>query len=981
MTDTTTKLIAISFILILAVSGVQAAFVFNTDAVTRIIVSKILSVSPQGQALLTAYQWATDPLGAIIGELPQGTSQAIQVAMGANPITVLSGMAMQAAQQKVLEGIYNQLSPEGKIAFSNAQEYSSYMKQALRIEPNSEDAKNLAMQSSYDEKTGITTFKTPDGKGGYNEFLQIPKGWGTKAKDNQFVLTASEVDQEFRFKDKVSAYLQKGGKITVQGTEIVEADFVTAKESRIALGENSQITVPANATVKYRDGIIEIQGKSINFKNENVDFTNSIKISKNKLIGSFRIKGIEVRNGILSVENNGCLLYKGIGEKDRFQLTIDNEKDAVLIANDDAGMSKYAGNWVKSGKDKFESQSIKGSGVNLEVLPGNELFSTFIRDYKKTAEGSFAEDPKTKKLAYENAPDENIYFKVKILNGDGLDAASRKKEGKIPELTHKSSAAGITKIENGRLEFWFGNNPPSIQMAIPKKLDLSPEAKQDSVAFQIGSDALKSEVRITSSNLFGVMAPDGKERVAFTKEGLKLSDLIKDNEVLTLGQLQEKYRGIDFGIPKIINPLEGGAARENKITRVSPQIIQIVDQWISENPDVVGRYSSIQFTDEKNAASSGAISAELASKNHLILGEEEFDVYGERTRDNTPFTVLFHEDEHTKDRIVAINELGEIDKKMSATAKEYAEIIKGLEEEDKKILEMVKKNGGQSLSEQDKERYFDLPNEIRTAKEIFEKELSKDPETKKLQQFYNERVWKASINLLENEKDSLNGIREKAADSLIKIAKQKFGLDIKREDVLKNEDTMVDEFWRTFANKFGENPVGKNNWPEEVQTLELAFFHLAHLSQSNINKDEKNDPTGAVAMLSVFSNEFNKLGLKDLASELEKLPEKFGLPAAYALNSYAREYEVNEAKNQYSAEFKDLSPTYKEEPIELRKQRITSSNQYDVEMYKDLTQLAFDAGKMPAKDYIYLMGNICKKPDCCDQKCKLYKLSCVGACA
>jgi hypothetical protein len=59
-----------------------------------------------------------------------------------------------------------------------------------------------------------------------------------------------------------------------------------------------------------------------------------------------------------------------------------------------------------------------------------------------------------------------------------------------------------------------------------------------------------------------------------------------------------------------------------------------------------------------------------------------------------------------------------------------------------------------------------------------------------------------------------------------------------------------------------------------------------------------------------------------------------------------------------------------------------NSNVLEVrDTYRQLTQLEFDSGKMDVQEYKQIMGeSTCAKPDCCDRKCEIYKLTCTGRC-
>ena len=107
---------------------------------------------------------------------------------------------------------------------------------------------------------------------------------------------------------------------------------------------------------------------------------------------------------------------------------------------------------------------------------------------------------------------------------------------------------------------------------------------------------------------------------------------------------------------------------------------------------------------------------------------------------------------------------------------------------------------------------------------------------------------------------------------------------------------------------------------------------------------------------------------KDAKLVYDLIREKTGLPALYSYSNLR-------------SDFRELSSTYREEPIELRKFRVQQGTPAQRNVYTQLTQLAFDSGKMGYNEYKQIMGeNFCQKPNCCDMKCKIYKLGCTGAC-
>jgi hypothetical protein len=100
----------------------------------------------------------------------------------------------------------------------------------------------------------------------------------------------------------------------------------------------------------------------------------------------------------------------------------------------------------------------------------------------------------------------------------------------------------------------------------------------------------------------------------------------------------------------------------------------------------------------------------------------------------------------------------------------------------------------------------------------------------------------------------------------------------------------------------------------------------------------------------------------------EYISQKVGMPAVYSFKETPLGYI-------------ELSTTYKEESIFERRQKIQKGTSEQQKIYSQLTQLAFDSGKMSVEEFKQLMGeDYCKKKNCCDKKCVIYKLNCEGGC-
>ena len=757
--------------------------------------------------------------------------------------------------------------------------------------------------------------------------------------------------------------------------KILKAKLTSTAQTTYIFGGES-ISVGPETEIIYQDGVITFPGKdkTIQFGKLNIDLraenteidTRSgeikgkhVKIRDVELYGDYEREGAK-HTGIAwaKLTDKGIVVKNGAAEKEKIRVYA-GLLNEILLANPDADVTDYKGNWIKIAKDSLGAKSVEGSKLDFDALPGNELFSMITRKYEKTDVGNFVKD-ENGKFKFAIVPDEKDNLKVSLSGGDGLNVLSRKEEGKIPTVLHKSSGEGKTVIEDGRLTFSFDKNGYS--MAPPKKLDLSPESKQEGVAFQIASDTAKfdEEIRISSSNRFAILTPNQKERVAFTKENLKVSDLIADNE-LNIGQLQEKYPNINF-----VEGMHDIKGRLISPFKTSPHMVQLVDQWLSENKEAASIYSTIVFDDEFNArASYRGIEGGYV----LGLGEKAFDIYGEKIRDNTPFAIMDHEYDHTKNKIIELEEskkLKELGKPEINVRGEEIKLLEEKQEDFYKKLDVGLLTSKQIITNP-------LPREISEKKEEFEKMLSKNPETKRLQHFYNEIVVDAANKIMINEKENLQSIREKAIEEIAERAKNNYGIQITKEELLAigpGNQEINERIFDIFQAKSQELKASSVEQSSKVDNLFYKMYEIANfLHPSSLDKTVAE---GKSTQLYDYEQTLKNLGLNEIASELGQLAEKHGLPASYAMHNAEKTQEGKE----YSAVFAELSATYKEKPIEIRKQKVNSKNKDESMIYTKLTQLAFDSG-MPVEEYKELMGEgWCKYPDCRDKKCILYKLGC-----
>lgn len=105
------------------------------------------------------------------------------------------------------------------------------------------------------------------------------------------------------------------------------------------------------------------------------------------------------------------------------------------------------------------------------------------------------------------------------------------------------------------------------------------------------------------------------------------------------------------------------------------------------------------------------------------------------------------------------------------------------------------------------------------------------------------------------------------------------------------------------------------------------------------------------------------------------------MPAAYALYNYGKTFDPFGLEKYSIQGFREVSSTYREESVSERYTKLHQGTPAQKDVYFKMTQLGFDSGKMPLSEYKQLMGqNYCSQANCCDKKCTLYKLNCVGWC-
>ncbi|MDB4303854.1 hypothetical protein N9934_03590 [Desulfosarcina sp.] len=190
-------------------------------------------------------------------------------------------------------------------------------------------------------------------------------------------------------------------------------------------------------------------------------------------------------------------------------------------------------------------------------------------------------------------------------------------------------------------------------------------------------------------------------------------------------------------------------------------------------------------------------------------------------------------------------------------------------------------------------------------------------------------------------------------------------LDEKNKDIIY--DTLSDNYYRMYYK------ARHNNELQSDKEFLDSYKKIYALKYSN-------SPTEGDLEVNPYSSEFdiwNNMG------DVINIIQESGAESLEAYNKASDRFcKITGLPSFYSAfNFREISSTYREEPIDRRKSIVTGKSYGDEtfsdkqrEIYKKLTQLEFDSGKMDAEEYSYVMGLDCG--DCGSYKCKEYTALC-----
>lgn len=556
---------------------------------------------------------------------------------------------------------------------------------------------------------------------------------------------------------------------------------------------------------------------------------------------------------------------------------------------------------------------IGGGRIEVEYLPGNKFFdmtinrgTVSIKNYR---------------------PDNQQGLFLGVYNGDVLYISNRQESDKIPEIIRTTASGGQFLIVNGRLPLLLDESnfflTPKIQSyAGALGYDIVKRGQFKSVPLQIKTEN-GEYLRINSGNQY-VYFKEGEQRaVLYNDFGIPVSESLSVNRFRSVSDLAGKYPNIKFTTdPKLTS-----------IGDVDPSIIQILDKWITDNPEAVNKIKKIEFNTQHNAF------ADPREPGSLGFGEKALDPYtlaAMPIRKNTVFSIITHEFEHAQDHIIT--------------------------EEEKMVF------AGLVLGE---------------TKEV---DLSK-PEYRTLNDVYADVVVSAYNKLAQTEE--FRQVMEE-------IENRHYGLEYAqfiRKGTFKEGDVIRD----TKATQPGVLPYLQEALSMSTEELDRKLditrplSHAVFAAKFKVVQTEKGamatyrvpgeEMPGYVHLVHNYLNLFGQIypEYEGIRRRMDDAFQKHSeLPYIYGLQDYSEvRFFEGFIPEEEKRKFSEASATFAELSLEDRRRRIQNGN----EAFKKLTQINFDAGKMKVEEYKYLMGqDFCGKPDCCDKKCIIYQLNCVGAC-
>ncbi len=695
-------------------------------------------------------------------------------------------------------------------------------------------------------------------------------------------------------------------------------------------------------------------------------------------------------------------------------------------------------NYVYSNTDyELILSSSEFKEIALGVLPGNELFNTFLKDYEKDSHGDILS-----KEQYKLVGDVEDNLIVSVLGGDRLQIKSRDEEGLVPKVNHFSSGiGGLTEIENGRMQLRlksdrFGFTPPEMIPLVGSVSDFL-RGKQ-SVPMEIESDSSlgKDTLRLDSYNHYVILDEKSKEKIAFNKVDLPVSNRIEDNLAWqTLDDLKAAFPEIDIGIydyfmekmsieEKIADlktPGLGGEIssknellikllqnelseiKKEEIDAVSPNALAVVSKFLGElSPEQLKKIGKggIKFDGRLNAAY-------VTPTETLVFGERILDpesilkivVPAYPGRDHSPLVTVEHEYTHREDYYIQEKEEEQLEEELV----ELEELFEGAQLE--RRLQQV-----EEIYEEEKleSKYNQLAQE-KFAKDIypsreFQRFVKKIDDTKKILNALEKPMRELMYSLDAEMAEEF--IRNKGWEIPPEASKEKGDIlrfyDLKDFINIKGEIEEFEDYLMNKQNEYAEKPgeeyfevlekirkeAGVNIKPEDFQvydseTGKYMYFPPEFLWVEGDIFSRRIDP------LDLDAKQAEGLKIEETASYVHEMDVALGKlgewqPLYKSLKTQFDKIETSLPKyvfRDYGGDFEELSPITKHEfsevsavYSEIPKEKVRTAIRKGDEFIRKATQLAYDSDKINKQEYQYRMGSYCNKNPC--GKCLIYTLTC-----
>jgi len=644
---------------------------------------------------------------------------------------------------------------------------------------------------------------------------------------------------------------------------------------------------------------------------EKISSTDGVTI-KTDYGGATLPNGVKI-NGILDFEKGVPVVRAGnsviYGEYVIDQLLSNN--DVYIFSQQPSQSSIYNDkNYVVINDQELTINSIPGSKIGLEIMPGNELFNTFKN----------------------SLPDLKDSLKIIVSDGDRIEVKSREDEDRVPLLKHISSEHGKTIIENGELPIELDKDGIRMQtgklnefyesVAYPESIEEAQklfEKRKESVALEIESDSEKAKnliLRVGSANTFEFYEKSEKSpRLIFDSYGFPISDRISDNLFQSVDDLTLKYPNIYFE--------DQGA---------SPFLVQAVNKWLEEHkPRVI----------KKITLHPGLKTAADYDK-QMILGESmiRLTYIPERTTRVNIYESLDHEYTHLIIHYLTIE--GE------------DEIIESLETEIEKLELEISKLPLNSLDKTELEQELKYLKEKRRKKLGFDKDLTLEESSLRRIDKKIEHYTKLTEEHLKNNPEKVNKEFNQIKDHLNSLTSEE------KEELYE----LAELFLNTYKNRWYESQKYTYlDYDEDISGEKLISDVEASIDQILTGKKPDIEIFAIRGILTFSGQKSRNPRINEMRLQGNRLTK--AIEQTIGMGSYSiRTYENYLGRDELGEEF--LSTFVDKEDTKIT-QYINSQDEFVREINLVRLQMSYDIEAINEERYLKLMNS--QTPGCTTGNC------------